>query len=128
MSTRVLVVDDDDDFRELLRSALEGAGYQVVEASDGAAALVKIDEGLPDLALVDMDLPVLSGAAVVAELARRRGSDGRALPVVAMSGRAPSSESPARWFLAKPLDLKLLLGVVGDFTGKRPAGSLWTGR
>jgi DNA-binding response OmpR family regulator len=121
---RVLIVDDDDDLRELLRHALECAGYEVIEASDGAMALLQIERAAPDLALVDIDLPIISGAEVLAELALR-AHRGRPFPVVAMSGSGSSSESPANWFLSKPMDLDLLLAVVDDFTGRRVARPFW---
>lgn len=121
---RVLIVDDDDDLRELLRFTLERAGYEVIEASDGAMALIQIEKAAPDLALVDIDLPIISGAEVLAELAQRTSS-GKPFPVVAMSGSDSCFASPAKWFLPKPMDLDLLLAVVGDFTGRGGTQPFW---
>src|SRR5690348_7213306 len=108
-SSTVLVVDDDADFRQLVRLALERAGYKVCEACDGLRALTVIEHAQPDLVLVDITMPVMSGVQLVEEL-RRRGS----LPpfgVIAMSGRIEAHASPTRWFLEKPIPLDLLLGV-----------------
>jgi CheY-like chemotaxis protein len=120
---RVLVVDDDDDFRELLRFTLEEEGYEVADAADGLQALAVIERVRPDLILVDMDMPRMAGAAFVKELGRR--SVVSPFRVVTVSGNWDSSQSPTPWFLPKPMDLDLLLGVVGDFCGRGRLSPLW---
>ena len=57
--TRILVVEDQEDLREIARFALEGAGYEVVEAATGAEGIAKAETELPDLVLIDIQLPVL---------------------------------------------------------------------
>jgi two-component system, OmpR family, response regulator len=60
---RVLVVEDDDDLRSLIGSALADAGYAAVEAADGAAALAACEERDPDVVLLDLSMPRLGGQA-----------------------------------------------------------------
>ncbi len=63
--SKILVAEDNLPNRELIREILEACGYEVIEASDGRQALDKLEEGLPDLVLLDIQMPVLDGYAVV---------------------------------------------------------------
>jgi len=109
---RVLVVEDDDELRGLIRAALADAGYSVVEAADGAAALAACAERDPDLILLDLALPRLGGQAFAD--AYRRGL-GRA-KIIVTSGAARGGEESARMgaavFLSKPFGLDEMLNVV----------------
>lgn len=109
---RVLVVEDDDDLRGLIRAALDDAGFAAVEAADGAAALAACRERDPDVVLLDLNLPRLGGQAFAE--AYRRGT-GRA-KIIVMSGAADGGETSARVqatvFLSKPFELAGLVGAV----------------
>ncbi len=70
----VLVVDDDADMRQRLRSVLERSGWRVREAGDGAEALARVAESLPHLVLLDLTMPVMDGFSF---LHRLRGVPGR---------------------------------------------------
>jgi DNA-binding response OmpR family regulator len=61
MASRILVVDDDDDIRGLLRTLLERAGHDVVDAPDGRAGLRELYGAPPDLVILDVAMPVLDG-------------------------------------------------------------------
>ncbi|HEX5689689.1 MAG TPA: response regulator transcription factor [Roseiflexaceae bacterium] len=63
-ATRILVVDDEPEIRQLLRTGLEGYGYAVTTAADGVEAVEKAQEWRPDLIVLDMELPRLSGIDV----------------------------------------------------------------
>lgn len=65
---RLLVVDDDDDIRLLLRVELSLEGHHISEAGDGVAALAAIDAAPPDLVLLDIMMPVLDGHGVLQAL------------------------------------------------------------
>ncbi len=65
MSAKILVVDDELSIRRLLRNTLERAGYQVVEAVDGASALAKVAEERPNAVLLDLGLPDRDGLELV---------------------------------------------------------------
>jgi len=81
---RVLVVDDYRDAREMYREYLHGAGFDVVEAADGAEALLRAADAGPDIILMDLALPVMDGW----EATRRLKADPRTarIPVVALTG------------------------------------------
>jgi CheY-like chemotaxis protein len=82
----ILLAEDDPANRELLRELLQRWGYQVIEASDGADALTKINATLPDLVLCDIQLPVLDGFGVVQAL--RKDQRFSQLPVIALTAFA----------------------------------------
>lgn len=60
-ASRILVVDDDDDIRELLRQLLERAGHEVADAADGRAGLRELYANAPDLVILDVTMPGLDG-------------------------------------------------------------------
>lgn len=64
----VLVVDDEPDYRFLLRMLLRGREVEVVEAPDGQRALELVDERVPDVVVTDLHMPVMDGATLVARL------------------------------------------------------------
>lgn len=66
--TKILVVEDDQDIRELLIDSLRDIGYEVMEAGDGGAGLQSAIEGCPDIILLDMMMPVLDGLEVLDRL------------------------------------------------------------
>jgi DNA-binding NarL/FixJ family response regulator len=101
---RVLVVDDHAGFRSCVRALLESEGFDVVgEAADGASAVARAAELLPDLVLLDIQLPDIDGFAVAEQLLVA-GPD---LQIVLVSSRDRSSYGPliersgARGFLPK---------------------------
>jgi CheY-like chemotaxis protein len=65
---RILVVDDEPDLRYILRRIFERAGYQVVDAGDGAAALACVAHSPPDLVVTDMMMPVMGGVELIRRL------------------------------------------------------------
>jgi two-component system OmpR family response regulator len=79
---RILVVDDDPHLREVVRFALERAGYAVTEAADGAAALAAFAAEPADLIVLDVTMPELDGLEVC-----RRLRSGGAVPIVFLSSR-----------------------------------------
>ena len=81
---RILVVEDDDGLRGLYRTTLTLAGYLVEEASDGLVALSVIDNRPPDLVVLDLMLPTVSGFVVQQDIAAR--SRTRDIPVVIVTG------------------------------------------
>ena len=83
----VLVVDDIPEARAMARRALEQDGVRVSEAADGRSALAAVDGERPDLVLLDLSMPGMSGLEVLAQL--RRTSD---VPVMVLSGREDESD------------------------------------
>jgi CheY-like chemotaxis protein len=116
MRGTILVVDDDDDIRDAMMSALEDEGYVVRGASNGRDALVQLPRlEHPCLVLLDLMMPIMSGA----ELAACMQQDARlaAIPIVIVSAWTRGAErvETAQAQLTKPVDLKRLLDTVDRF-------------
>lgn len=111
----ILVVDDDPDIRTLIAAALEAEGYSVVTTSNGEEALDRIATNQPRLALLDLQMPLLTGWEVLAAL-REAGS---ALPVVFMSAgaraRAEATRQQVAGYLPKPFALDALFTFAERF-------------
>jgi CheY-like chemotaxis protein len=86
MAKTILVVEDDANVFAILTAALEGHGYVVVRAGDGRQALQLVSSAPPDLILLDMMLPVMSGYDVLATLKADPATV--AIPVVGISAKA----------------------------------------
>lgn len=112
----VLIVDDFDDNRQMYAEFLSSCGFRVIEAADGAEAISKARDAVPDLVIMDLSLPVVDGW----EATRRLKGDPRTrhIPVVALSGHAldchsdNAREAGCDWFLAKPCLPDTLLATV----------------
>jgi len=110
---RILVVDDDDSIRFLLRAVLELRGYDVIEAENGYEGLLRYQAEPTDLVITDMQMPVMDGLELIMELQR-------AFPwvkVVAISGGRRTLEM-ARAFtpytFEKPFSLEEVLDTVQE--------------
>jgi CheY-like chemotaxis protein len=86
----ILIADDRPSSRELLRTVLERAGYAVIDAADGEAAVELARDRNPDLILLDMQMPKLDGYGVIAQL--RSEERFRTLPVLALTASAMSGD------------------------------------
>jgi CheY-like chemotaxis protein len=119
----VAVVDDDAGIRLVCRVTLELAGFTVVEAPDGEAGVELVRAMLPDVALVDVMMPRLDGAAVVREL--REDPATAPIPVVLMSASLSFAEvraAGATAFLAKPFDPSTLVDLITGLVRRPPPG------
>jgi DNA-binding response OmpR family regulator len=109
----ILIVDDDVELVGLLRFALTGAGYQVVTAFDGEQALMRLREHVPDLVILDVNLPLLDGFGVLDNL--RKHSQ---VPVMMLTVRAAEEDEVrgldlgADDYLRKPFSPRALLARV----------------
>lgn len=121
-SARILVVDDDPDFVEIMRTILESNDYEVVTAANGTQALAQVKAEHPDLMILDIMMSsVLDGLDVSEKLAQ--DPDARFMPVVMVSSIAetpyahvfPMEEQPHMdaW-LSKPVDPRVLLDKVAE--------------
>jgi CheY-like chemotaxis protein len=99
----ILIVEDDEDLRRLFRTALSLAGYDVMEAGDGLEALQRIDSTPPDLIVLDLVLPRLSGLVVREEIAAQAIT--RDIPIVVITGSAvDAAVMDVECFLRKPVE------------------------
>jgi CheY-like chemotaxis protein len=115
-SPRILVVEDVPVMLAVLRMRLEAEGFEVITARDGIEALEQARDGHPDLILLDLMLPRLSGERVCQEL--RHDPRTRALPIIVVSARAGEAErlralaAGANAVLPKPYDAATLIGEI----------------
>ncbi len=108
----VLLVDDDDDIREILEMSLSGAGYKVRSAANGREALDAIESEVPDVVLLDMMMPVMSGPEFLARV--RADERFRTMPVLVVTawpGEGATLKG-AQGVLAKPVDLSELVRTI----------------
>lgn len=109
---KILVAEDHEPSRELVREILEARGYQVVEARDGREALQQIQETAPDLVLLDIQLPVVNGFAVLNQLRQDpRFAALRVVAVTAFAMRGDREKALSAGFdayLTKPIDATTL--------------------
>ncbi len=116
---RILVVEDDDSIRDLVDLVLSGAGYEVLTATDGAAALQVVGTTRPDLVLLDMRMPIMDGW----EFARRyRARPEPHAPIVVLTAARDAAnraaEIHANGYLGKPFDVDELLALVSHHAGR----------
>jgi len=113
----VLVVDDDEANRTLLRDPLEAHGYEIVEAEHGEQAVQQVEQRLPDVILLDVMMPRMDGY----EVCRRLKKNGRTahIPILMVTALGERMErlmgiaAGANDFLTKPVDLQELILRVG---------------
>jgi len=110
---RVLVVEDNQELREMVQESLAQGGHEVRGARDGLEALELLEEFSPNIMLLDIDMPRLSGHGVIAALRRMHG-DRLPFTVVVMSSNAAARSSWAGWFLAKPFFMDAVNDLVND--------------
>jgi CheY-like chemotaxis protein len=116
---RILIIDDNDMNVRLIAFVLSDAGYDVQSAPDGAAAMTALEQQLPDLILMDLQLPGLSGL----ELTRRLRANPRTANVIIIAITAYAlvgDEGKARsagcnGYLTKPIDTLTLPGVIAGY-------------
>ncbi|MGX6608451.1 response regulator [Micromonosporaceae bacterium Da 78-11] len=105
----ILVVDDEPDLRFILRRIFEGAGHQVTEARNGAAALDAVGSAPPDLVVTDMMMPVMGGAELIRRLRAEPAT--AQIPIMAVSGD-PHLAGGADLIVPKPFQKRFLLAAV----------------
>jgi CheY-like chemotaxis protein len=109
---RILLVEDDGAVMQALSMVLQQEGYDVVPARNGKEALSALEDGAPDLIILDLWMPVMNGWEFLAEL-RELDEPVRDLPVIAVSADVKASKNlPVRSFMTKPMDMEQLLTEV----------------
>jgi DNA-binding response OmpR family regulator len=120
---RIVIVDDDEWVRRLLRATLSADEYEILEATDGDEGLRLVNEVVPDLVLLDWQMPGRHGSLVLDALKEARPS----LPVIVLTAEERQSQRElaeslqADAFLNKPFSPLELLGLIEQLLGDRPA-------
>jgi CheY-like chemotaxis protein len=106
----ILLVEDDARLRSVYRTALRVAGFFVNEAGNGMDALRALEADPPDLVVLDLGLPVISGYAVRTEIAAQGHT--RNIPVIVVTGSEPDSPLDVPYLLRKPVAPEDLVAAV----------------
>ena len=116
MSKTILVVDDSASIRQVVKMALSGAGYQVIEASDGREALKKLDGTKIHLVISDVNMPNMDGITLVKEI--KKISTYRFTPIIMLTTESQDSmklqgqAAGAKAWVVKPFQPQQMLAAV----------------
>jgi two-component system chemotaxis response regulator CheY len=116
MARKILVIDDSASLREVVSIALQGAGYEVVQAADGKQALDKLGGSRVHLAICDVNMPVMDGIAFVKEVKKRQ--EYRFLPIIMLTTESRESRKQegqmagAKAWVVKPFRPEQMLHAV----------------
>jgi len=120
---KVLLVDDEDSLRKVMKDLLERDGYEVTEARDGVQALDQVDRVGPDIIVLDLNLPGLDGYGVLSHLRSRPATAG--IPVIVLTAKGDEDnevrvfELGADDFLTKPFRARALSARLEAVLGRR---------
>jgi CheY-like chemotaxis protein len=114
MSATLLIVEDNQDLRDLLGLFLQMHGFEVIAAEDGEAALQRIRQHLPDLIITDIGMPKLDGIGLIRELRQR--PETRDIPVLVLTAylarSADALAAGATQAAHKPVHFEALLQLI----------------
>jgi type II secretory ATPase GspE/PulE/Tfp pilus assembly ATPase PilB-like protein len=122
-SKKVLLVEDEDALRRVLKDLLEREGFTVFEAADGVVALDEIDRAAPDIVVLDLNLPRLDGYGVLSHLRARPATAG--LPVIVLTAKGDEDsevrvfEYGASDYLTKPFRPRALSARLHSLLGRK---------
>ena len=125
-SELILIVEDNEQNRKLTRDLLQVNGYRTIEAETGEDAIALAATHAPDLVVMDVHLPGMSGVDALAKL--RAAPTTRAIPVLAFTASVmPQDRSEIMAagfdaFMSKPIDLEVFLQTVADALKRRRSG------
>jgi two-component system, cell cycle response regulator DivK len=115
---RILIVEDTEDNRQILRDLLSNSGYDIHEAHDGQAAISAAAEFRPDLILMDIQLPILDGYEAIRHI--KADHILRLTPIIAVTSYALSGDEEKAWaagcdgYIAKPFSPRQILAKVRE--------------
>jgi len=119
MSNRILVIEDNEDNRQIIRDLLTSLGYELIEAVDGAEGVAMAQSHRPDLILMDIQLPEMDGYEATRQIRTVPGL--KTVPIIAVTSYALSGdEAKARdagcdGYVAKPFSPRELLAKIREF-------------
>lgn len=112
----ILIVEDSDDARYLMRLALEGVGYLIIEAENGAKAVEIAQAEHPDIILMDLGLPIMDGIKAAEKIRASEGLDG--IPIIAVTAhqetdfRAGAKAAGFDAYVTKPIEIDSLSELI----------------
>jgi two-component system cell cycle response regulator DivK len=121
MPKKILVVEDAEDNRQILRDLLGMAGYDIVEAHDGAQGVAMATEHKPDLILMDIQMPVMDGYEATRQI--KANPELKAIPIMAVTSYALSGDEQKTRdagcdaYIAKPYSPRQMLAKVREILG-----------
>ena len=119
MTRQILVVEDQEDNRRIIRDLLTSTGYELIEATDGAAGVRLAGSARPDLILMDIQLPVLDGHEATRRI--KQDPELRHIPIIVVTSYALSGDDAkalaagADAYVAKPFSPRQLLATIRKF-------------
>jgi two-component system cell cycle response regulator DivK len=119
MTKRILVVEDQEDNRQILRDLLSNVGYEMIEAEDGVQAIEQAAKHRPDLILMDIQLPLMDGYEATRRI--KADPDLKSIPIIVVTSYALSGdEEKARLagcdaYVAKPYSPRALLAKIREY-------------
>jgi DNA-binding response OmpR family regulator len=125
MATKVLVIEDDPDMREIEKTALGCGGFEVLLATNGKEGLDKLAETRPCVILLDLMMPIMDGLTFLAECRKRQLAAGVPIVCVSAGGQemvAHAMRLGARECIHKPADFEELCDRVAHYCRRPPAG------
>jgi len=124
MPRKILIVEDNEDSRELVVKVLKNKGYQLIEAADGEVAIEKAIAEKPDLILMDISIPKMNGYEVTKKL--KSLEEFREIPIVALTAHAMKGDREKvivagfEGYISKPINVRELPEQVRSYLrGKR---------
>jgi CheY-like chemotaxis protein len=115
--SHILVIDDDEFFRDVVVQMLQQDGHKTTEANDGAKAMALLQHARPDLIITDILMPHMDGVEFIMELAKQSNN----IPLIAISGGRRSISSSFNLESAKLLGVKVTLAKPFNQTALRAA-------
>src|SRR5215813_10941371 len=118
MSKRILVIEDTENNRRILNDLLTNAGYEVLEAVDGAKGVTMAAERRPDLILMDIQLPIIDGYEATRQI--KANPDLRHIPIIAVTSYALSGDEAKAMaagcdgYFAKPFSPRKIIAMMRD--------------
>lgn len=119
LTKKILIVDDNQDSRELVVKILKNRGYQLIEAIDGEDALEKAMAERPDLILMDISIPKIDGYEVTRRLKSRK--EFKYTPIIALTAHAMKGdrekafEAGCEGYIAKPINIHELPDLIKSY-------------
>jgi two-component system cell cycle response regulator DivK len=119
MTKRILIIEDQEDNRAIMRDLLTGAGFELIEAVNGEEGVKLAQSERPDLILMDIQLPIIDGYEATRQI--RAIVDLKSVPIIAVTSYALSGDEAktraagCNGYVAKPFSPRLLLAKVREF-------------